>query len=333
MVEQVEIKSILEKFSNVNYPDYKEVEKELSILKTISEKLDHLLGLKNDYYDRFQEIKNKLSEAESDLFFENEGAILKSVFGAEKLLTPLYIPEPIFNKHFKVVECTTEYRYWFLQYMAQKRFDQYINSKIYRDSIELNFTKNLQNELDKILAIEKKAFRLQRKERINALDSIKNVKGFLWTGEHLDFVKKKSHEGNSVDVLRVHMDYYKKYPTKSLYDWASKEVDAYFRHILLKSHLENLLHKKVSVNTLALIAFIKQETGQMDKLLSQKEMIAYGESLGVSGNSFKNFFSKIRSAKGELGFSKKHFNEAISVLGTDEKGKAWAIKTWGFMFE
>ncbi|MCK8521933.1 hypothetical protein M0D21_10165 [Aquimarina sp. D1M17] len=331
MIEQVDIESISKKFSDFNYPDRKVIEEQLSRLNTISDKLDHLRSVEKEFYTKFQEIKSSFSEAERDLFLENETVLLNSIFGSEKLITPLFMPESIFDEYFKTVQDTAEYRYWFLRYMAEKRFDKYLNSKIYKDSIELNFTENLQNEFVKIIDVEEKAFRLLREEKIDFYNNTKNEKGFLWASNDKEFVDSHNYEGNSVEVLRVLKNYYKKYPTASLYDWASKEVDAYYRHVLLKPHLESILDKEVKgssvpIRTLALIAYVQQEIKEIKRLVHQKDVIAYGKSLGVSGNHFKNVFVKINSSNGTSGFNKDHYEEALELLS--KEGREYATKRW-----
>jgi hypothetical protein len=217
--------------------NYTELSKELKKLISITEKLDYL----NEYQ------KNKVSDDLFNIQKHNLHTII----------------ETLESKHFKDCHTNPEFTFWFLKYNAEKIFDTYISQKEFINKIEsIHKNKSLQAILNEIINIETKADELLLKNKINYYDK------YNPNGGYLDFFPG----GNvpEIEYFRVtDIGYYTNHPTPNSYTVIfSPEVNAYFRHIILKPYLEGELKKVEDVNT---------ERQQRDDTLTKKNKAISGK--------------------------------------------------------
>jgi hypothetical protein len=224
--------TLLNKFKGIGYLDYKSIIKELSKYETISQKLDYLKIIKQEYHDKYEEIKKTISEEEYILFHNNYTTVYESIFGNCSLITPLQIQEPVHKYYFKNGLNIPEYTYWFLKYNSEYAFNWYINRKEFKSQVNSKLKDTfIKAELKQLNDFEERA-----KE--------------LLLNKELDIYKPHRNNYNcnkEIVLLRVlDGNYYKENTTYTINGLGSDEVQVYFKHILLKPYLENLLKGNVS---------------------------------------------------------------------------------------
>ena len=237
--ESLEIKNILNKFNHIGFLDYKEVKKALLINETITNKLDYLKEIKENYFDKYLTVFLSLNEKEQR--FQSE--ILKSIFGNYELWSSLQIQEPIYDEFFRDLENQdTEYQYWFMRFSAEEKFKAKLNSEDYKDMIASSRSeKYIKAELKEI------------NDTIEEVDTLKhrtvrdNKKGddfiFDWEKSAEDQVSKWCFTDKETELIQIarilDLSYYKENIAKSNIDNLQAEI--YFKYILYKEHLERLV--------------------------------------------------------------------------------------------
>jgi|GEM_PF-3351610 len=221
---------LLERFKHIGYLDYNFVIKELKKHKTISQRLDFLKIIKQDYYDEYEKIKKTISEEDYFFFLNNSKTVWETIFGNHSLITPIQIQEPVHKYYFKNGLNIPEYTYWFLKYNSDYAFNWYINRKEFKSQVNSNLKETFINaELKQLNDFEERA-----KE--------------LLLNKELDIYKPHRNNYNynkEVVLLRVlDGNYYKENTTYTISGLGSDEVQAYYKHILLKPYLEDLLKGK-----------------------------------------------------------------------------------------
>ena len=243
--ESLEIKNILNKFNHIGFLDYKEVKKALLINETITNKLDYLKEIKENYFDKYLTVFLSLNEKEQR--FQSE--ILKSIFGNYELWSSLQIQEPIYDEFFRYLENQdTEYQYWFMRFSAEEKFKAKLNSEDYKDMIASSRSeKYIKAELKEI------------NDTIEEVDTLKhrtvrdNKKGddfiFDWEKSAEDQVSKWCFTDKETELIQIarilDLSYYKENIAKSNIDNLQAEI--YFKYILYKEHLEKLLGIKRNI--------------------------------------------------------------------------------------
>jgi hypothetical protein len=242
--DSLEIKNILNKFNHIGFLDYKEVKKALLINETITNKLDYLKKIKENYFDKYLTVFLSLNEKKQR--FQSD--ILKSIFGNYELWSSLQIQEPIYDEFFRDLENQdTEYQYWFMRFSAEEKFKAKLNSEDYKD-MQASKNSNLLiiAELKEITDVEDKAYQIRAEMGATAFNEYGKGFGYL-----LDFEKIVNGEVDAwtyssehikyLEVLRIIGEvHYKKHfvPEGNIGDL---QAENYFKYILYKEHLEELL--------------------------------------------------------------------------------------------
>jgi len=221
---------LLKKFEHIGYLDNKSIIKELSKYETISQKLDYLKIIKQEYYDEYEKVKENLNKDENNFFINNYRTVWDNIFSSQIMVSPLQIQEPIFNHYFKNGLREPEFTYWFLKYNSEYAFNWYINRKEFKSQVNSKLKDTfIKAELKQLNDFEERA-----KE--------------LLLNKELDIYKPHRNNYNynkEIVLLRVlDGNYYKENTTYTISSLGSDEVQAYFKHILLKPYLEDLLKGK-----------------------------------------------------------------------------------------
>jgi len=219
-------RELLSQFNGIGFLDYEEVNNELSSFETVADKLDYLKDLKEKYGGQYNTIINSLETEQKD-YCLNKIPSVKEII-SNKVVSPLEIPESIYVKHFKDGLNDPEFTFWFLKYNANERFQYTINSKDFQSKINSNLKETLLNsDLLEICQEEKRVKKLLLNKELKII------------GIHPNSYKYY----NEIALLRVlDGNYYKENSTEAITD--GLEIHLYFKHMLLKPHLENLLKAK-----------------------------------------------------------------------------------------
>jgi hypothetical protein len=159
---------------------------------------------------------------------KEEKVILTQLFGENyRLVTPLLIPENIYNEHFKDETNKPEFTYWFLKYHAQRCFNDEISMKHLPEKLETSLSENfIKAELRKLNDFEQQAESLLLKSKIEIYD------------EYL-----VSEHANEIEYLRIKAEYYKSHVLQDVHAGGNRTVQLYAKHIYLKEFLEDELKK------------------------------------------------------------------------------------------
>jgi len=290
-----ESKAIIDKFKNIGFLDYKKIIEELKEYKTISQKLDRLkeIKIKENFLDEYHKIEDSLTPKEHSLYSNIKKDVLKSVFGNNsRFTTPLYIPDPIYNKYFKNESNNPEFTYWFLKYNAEfyfklivtddKRFQNKINSDIKETFIKA--------ELKKIEDAENKA-----KE--------------LLLNKNLDIYKSDSQYHREINILRILDGNYYKENTYNAVGIPSREAEYYYIHKLLKPYLIKLLNE------------VNEKSNKSDTPKKEfEEYTWFKVGLKFATGEAHKLYDKYKSEKG-------HFKKITVKLGFKETDRPFFSET------
>ncbi|TVZ16408.1 hypothetical protein [Maribacter sp. MAR_2009_72] len=241
------------------------------------------------------------------------------------------------SKHFPDKTNNVEFTYWFLIYNAEVCFKNHISNQQFKNKLKSGLKEQyLRKELKEIEAREKEAINsITTETSTNAnLDheTIYNSdKGFF---DYMASGKNKLSKAEVIETLRIlDGNYYKKKPTTHSYRVIrSTEVLTYFRHILLKNHLQFLLSElkikeRLSLKEIAIIHAYK-----VGKSLTQKEAKTlakeYGWASGHKLYQYVNYFISRTNRKGDEGTLVKNKNKQkiiegiLHFLNNEEKNSA-----------
>lgn len=224
---------IMVKIKDIGKLDFKTVDKKIALYDSVDKKLDHLKTQKERYYDRFQFLKESLTGRQYEFFIANHSSFWEYVFGNFELLTPLSIQSPVFRKHFSDPLNNPVFTYWFLKYNAEQLFNRFISSVSFQNKIQSNLSiRYINAELKELQLKEAKAFELLHNKELDIYAYHKN--NYRYSDE--------------LELLRILDGNYYKYNTvPTISSLGGPEVQAYFKHLLLKPYLQELL-EKVSLN-------------------------------------------------------------------------------------
>jgi len=238
--ESLEIKK---KINHIGFLDYKEVKKEILKRETITDRLDYLEKIKENYFNKYLVIHKALNEEEKNIIAFNRKEILESIFGNIKLWTSLQIQEPIYIEFFShLMNKNADYHYWFLKFDAKEKLKAKIISEDYKEMIASNQSEYyIKAELKEITDLQKKANKL----KFSTIKNPKEGSGYIIDIEESaqdgivkwDFIDEKT---KLIQILRVlDTSYYKNNIVPQ--SIGNLPAENYFKHILYKEHLENLL--------------------------------------------------------------------------------------------
>ena len=198
-----------------------EIDKNLSI----TEKLDYWKSIIDKHFN--EPLIERFGEYE--FTSEQEQAKRKQLvklFGANyKLITPLLIPEHIYNEHFKDSTNEPEFTYWFLQYNAKQYFEITLKAKFFDEKLQSNLAEQfIKAELKRLFDFEAKAEQLLNESKFEI------YKEYTYS----EFAKE-------IEFLRIKADYYKTHPLRNVHTIGNTTVVLYAEHIYLKKYLENEL--------------------------------------------------------------------------------------------
>ncbi len=197
----------------------KEMEVSLSQLSTVTEKLDFWHGIFNT------QISEPLEKINSENPFVREKLLFKLFGKGCKLISPLLIPETIYNSHFKDALKNPEFTYWFLKYNAANW---------------LQITKELHNideKLNSPLAL------LHIEGELKEINDFEQRANQLLIDKKIDYYKEYSYSQHSkeIEYLRIRADYYKTHWLYFVQAIGNTTVTMYAKHILFKEYLQKEL--------------------------------------------------------------------------------------------
>ena len=242
--ESLETKNILNKFKDIGFVDYKQVKKEILKLDTITDKLDYLKEIKENYYDKYLPIFFSLTTEEQ----VSQKKILESIFGTHSLWDSLKIQKTIYDEFFReLLNNDAEYNYWFIKFDAKQKLQAAINSSEYLQMTASNeSSNNIKAELKVITDLQEKARQLSP---IIYNDNIKAEK-YSFCYEKSTTEKPKwnidNEETELIQIIRILSgNFYKNNIANRNSHGFFSEI--YFKHILYKEHLEELLGIKIKI--------------------------------------------------------------------------------------
>lgn len=246
---------LLVKYKSIGYLDFKKVNTALSKIDTITEKLEYLKGIKEQYYDKYENLKTSLDEVDYIFYVNNSETFWQVVFGNYSLYSPLSIQKPVYNKFFSNGLKTPEFTYWFLKYDAENVFNHTINSKIFKDKLNSELKETfIKSELKQLEEQEQKAKDLLLNKELDIYNQHKN---------------NYTYEKEVVLLRILDGNYYKENCTFKAGGWGTLEVQAYYKHILLKPYLEKQLKNN------AVEKIIKKDIDSISDILESKKEETY----------------------------------------------------------
>jgi len=210
--------------------DFEKINSDLYKL-TITEKLDYWLKI----HDKYIKEPNQKCEVEKEKFDTK-----KLMYNSDRLLeleirwilfgdTTFYrsiIPKSIYIEHFKDVENTQEFTYWFLIYDAKQLYESYFKCN-FKDKIKSQLAKEyIQAEIKQMNEFETKA-----KELI--LNKIVDI-------EKENYQNLKIYE-KEIEYLRIIDKYYEKHILQSF-----ATMPIYAKHIFFKDYLQSEYDKLIA---------------------------------------------------------------------------------------
>lgn len=226
-----------------------EIDKNLSIY----EKLDCWKSIIDKHFN--EPLTKQFGEYESTP--EQEQAkkkLLIKLFGTNyRLISPLLIPEHIYNEHFENGLNEPEFTYWFLKYNAHSWFEVEIKRKRLNEKLKTPLAENfIKAELKKLNDCEQKAEDLLNKEVI-------------------DIYKEYSYSeyAKEIEYLRIKAGHYKTRSLPDVHTTGNTTVVTYAEHVYLKNFLESELNK-----------YITTPTGKPQQESSKPETIEFNALIG-----------------------------------------------------
>lgn len=190
---------------------------------TIPEKLDFWRDLiQKSYFIPIKELE-ETCQSQSQ-YLEQKDNLISKLFGPQsKLLSPLLIPEHIYNKHFPNSLSNPEFTYWFLKFHASEY------AEILIDQLKLveKLTSPMGNDF---FASE-----------MNKLEKFENTARSLLVDGGIDpFLNPVNQTfSDEIELLRILSNYYAENPMPDVHAAGQPTVRLYARHILLKYYMRN----------------------------------------------------------------------------------------------
>ncbi|MFX0555806.1 hypothetical protein ACOCEA_03365 [Maribacter sp. CXY002] len=189
--------------SKKNSINIAKTKRELNNLNTVTQKLEHL--------------RTKLDNLTEEDYSQNMFSLV----------------EAMPKKHFPDKDRNVEFTFWFLEYKAKNKLKQYKLSKEYKDKyVHGKVEFNAKEEIEVIEDEENKARLMIKNHNINWTLKYKPSDNSL-----LYLLDKKV---TYIETVRVLNNYYAHHVSEHSYDTGSPEVKAFYRHIILKEHLQKL---------------------------------------------------------------------------------------------
>ncbi|TCO07033.1 hypothetical protein [Natronoflexus pectinivorans] len=195
---------------------------------SITEKLDYWKRIIDKHFN--EPLTKQFGEYEFTI--EQEQAKEKQLvklFGTNyRLISPLFIPEYIYNEHFLEGLNNPEFTYWFLKNNARTYFDVEIRMKRFPEKLKTPLSENfIKAELKKLNDFEQKAESLLHE---SMFDIYKDY-------SYSEYAKE-------IEYLRIKADYYKDHALTTVQAMGNTTVILFAEHIYLKGYLEKELRKK-----------------------------------------------------------------------------------------
>jgi|26BtaG_2_1085354.scaffolds.fasta_scaffold00606_10 hypothetical protein len=223
--------TILKKLGTIEYLDPKYVIKELSKLNTIKERVAQIKEMNKKHYDKFVQNLKTLSEEEQYYYYENKEYFQEHFFGSTLTEGMLVLQEPVFEKFFKSIKDSAEYKYEMNLYYAEVQFQKLITSSEFVDDLNSNLKNvHLEKRLNKLKEESDKSLMLYN-------DGILDKNKFTWTDSELYKYK---------EIFRVLNGDYSRKDIQPLS--ISSLWQAMRDHLFLRPYLENLLKENVTVS-------------------------------------------------------------------------------------
>lgn len=200
-----------------------EIDKSLSI----SEKLEFWKSI----IDKHLNEPLTIQFGEYEFTSEQENAKKKQLmklFGTNyRLISPLLIPERIYNEHFENGLNDPEFTYWFLQHNAQTYFDVEIKMKRFFEKLKTPLSENfIKAELKILNDFEQKAESLLHESKFDIYNDYSS-----------------SEYAKEIEYLRIKAEYYKVHALPWVQAIGNTTIVLYAQHVYLKEFLENELNK------------------------------------------------------------------------------------------
>ena len=212
---------IIKKLSSIEYLDPKYVINELSKLDTVKEKVTLIKEINTNHYDKYSEALKTLNEEEQDYYYQNRNSFQKRFFGSNLIDGYLVLQEPVYEKFFKPIKDSAEYKHEINLYYAEVQFQKLITSQKFIDELNSDLRNNhIEKRLKELNERSNKSLRLYSEGKFD-----KNK--FTWTDLELY---------EYIEIFRVlNGDYDKKnlQPLSENYVWVAM-MDYHF----IKPYLE-----------------------------------------------------------------------------------------------
>lgn len=203
--------------------DIELVDDKLNELKSISEKLTlwH-----EEYYSSLLRITgvNKPYGAMTSILMRYQRI---EKFGKNyNLITPIEIPQFLFEKHFKDSFNSIEYNYWFFEHEAKQGLEYLIIKENWKDKLETKSAKEqVIGRIKELNQLEESALNLVREGKVDFYNSILNTR-----------IKEHKYQ-EEIQFLRLDEYYYQ----DNEFEEREQALNIYKQHFLLKDWLENEL--------------------------------------------------------------------------------------------
>lgn len=159
-------KDLLEPFMSVGLIDFSKVDKELSNMNNVIEKLNYLAKLKEIYYDKFEEIISSMNEEEEIYYLSNFNSIISLIFSHWPLETPLQIPSFIFENQLRKDQYSPTFTNWFIDYNARTICLDILKEQFEENSVTKRRHILVKLEMNKIRKFEYRVNELFEAEKI-----------------------------------------------------------------------------------------------------------------------------------------------------------------------
>ena len=275
---------------HINTFDLNRVEIEMRQQPTITKKLDYWLNIKTKHIDPL--LKNVKSKQ-----FTNNSAlynILPELFGDNnKLISPLEIPENIYNEHFTNGINNPEFTYWFLKYNAKKYFETVYDIKSLESKLRSPIAKQyITAELKKLTDFEDNANNLLLNNKVDIYSPHHNTK---YTKE--------------IELLRIKGDYYEKHVLPFVHSTNATTI-LYADHIYLKDCLTTSIQvANIGFNKAVISEYTSNKVYELNHIkigtlgivegffiylstIEKAEDFFINSNLNLDNNPFRNIFEE-----------------------------------------
>ena len=259
---------------------------DLKKFQSVTEKLDFLKKVKENYYVPFAKELDKLPKKER---LEVQKKYHKKIFEFD-LVSPLMIPKPIYDQFFKESIYDAEFTYWFLRYNSMIIFQRMLEKRKVEKKLKSPLRDQfIASELQQISYFENRAEGLLLEGKIDVFSDNENA---IYLEE--------------LEYLRVRADYYRHNAIPMVHSMGLSLLSTYAEFVYFKELLireQNILVGD-PIDAIAFDEVIKEHAGEEEPFLGI-EFVEYNttpvndskisfkhESIDDIFNILKDFFSE-----------------------------------------